>query len=184
MIDEERRALMRAAGIGALVFVAVMAFGAPRWMGGDGESSPLVGQTAPDFSAEIVAGDGRGDRVTLSALRGHVVMLDFWASWCPPCRESIPILGRVAARHASAGLLSFAVNVESDQSPERVIAAHRALDIMVPTLLDREYEAQSAFAVQALPTLVLVDREGVVRHLHTGVPDEAGLDRWIEELLR
>ena len=144
--------MMRAAGIGALVFVAVMAFGAPRWMGGGAEDSPLVGSAAPDFTAEIVAGEGAGDRVSLSALRGHVVMLDFWASWCPPCRESLPILGRVAARHASAGLLSYA--------------------------------AQSAFDVQALPTLVIVDREGVVRHVHAGVPDEGTLDGWIDALSR
>ena len=182
MIEDERRALMRAAGIGALVFVAVMAFGAPRFMG-DGENSPLVGQVAPDFTAEIAAGDGAGDRVSVSSLRGHVVMLDFWASWCPPCRESIPILGRVAAAHPGGDLVSFAVNVESDQPPQRVVAASRALGIAIPTLLDRSYEAQSAFGVQALPTLVLIDRAGIVRHVHTGVPDEAGLDRWITELL-
>jgi cytochrome c biogenesis protein CcmG/thiol:disulfide interchange protein DsbE len=182
MIEDERRALMRAVGIGALVFVAVMAFGAPRFMG-DGENSPMIGQAAPDFTLEIVAGDGTGDRVSVSSLRGRVVMLDFWASWCPPCRESIPILGRVAARHAGEELTSFAVNTESDQSPQRVIAAHRALGIAIPTLLDRSYQAQSAFDVQALPTLVLIDRAGIVRHLHTGVPDEAGLDRWIAELL-
>ncbi len=183
MKDDERRDLMRAVGIGALVFVAVMAFGAPRWMGGGGGSSPLVGQPSPELAAEIVAGDGLGDRVVISSLHGQVVMLDFWASWCPPCRESIPILGRVAARHASAGLVTFAVNVESDQTRERVIAAHRALDILVPTLLDRGYAAQTAFEVQSLPTLVLIDREGIVRHVSTGVPDEAGLDGEIEDLL-
>lgn len=182
MTEEEKRATMRAVGVGALVFVAVMAFGAPRWMGGSGGSSPLVGQLAPDFTAEIVAGEGAGDRVAVSALRGHVVMLDFWASWCPPCRESIPILGRVAARHV--GLIAYAVNVESDQTRERVIAAHRALRILIPTLLDRSYEAQSAFDVTALPTLVLVDRQGIVRHVSTGVPDEAELDRAIDALLR
>jgi thiol-disulfide isomerase/thioredoxin len=181
MLEEEKRAMLRAVGVGTLVFVAVMAFGAPRWMGGGG-SSPLVGHTAPDFTAEIVAGEGTGDRVSISSLRGHVVLLDFWASWCPPCRESIPILGRVAARHE--GLLAYAVNVESDQTRERVIAAHRALDVLIPTLLDRDYEAQSAFEVQALPTLVLIDREGIVRHVSTGVPDEAELDETLAGLLR
>lgn len=120
--------------------------------------------------------------MSVSALRGHVVVLDFWASWCPPCRESLPILGRVAARHASEGVLTYAVNVESDQTPERVIAAHRALEIAVPTLLDRDYVAQSAYAVNALPTLFVIDREGVVRHVHTGVADESQLDRWLTEL--
>ena len=181
MIDEERRALIRAAGVGALVFIAVLAFGAPRWMSGGGDASPLVGQPAPDFSADLVAGEGAGDRVSISSLRGEVVMLDFWASWCPPCRESIPILGRVAAAHPA--LRAYAVNVEADQSPERVVAASRALHVMIPTLHDRSYQAQSAFGVEALPTLVLIDRDGVVRHVETGVPDEAELERWITELL-
>lgn len=182
MTEEEKRALWRATGIGSLVFVAVMAFGAPRFMGGMGGESALVGQPAPDFAAEIVAGEGTGDRVAISSLRGHVVMLDFWASWCPPCRESLPILGRVAARHE--GLTTFAVNVESDQPPARVVAAHRALGILVPTLLDRDYAAQSAFGVEVLPTLVLIDREGIVRHVSTGVPDEDALDETLEALLR
>jgi len=181
MIDEERRAMMRAAGVGALVFVAVMAFGAPRWMG-DGESSPLVGQTAPELTLPIVAGEGIGDRVTLSSLRGRVVMLDFWASWCPPCRESIPILGRVAGRHPQ--LAAYAINVEADQSAARVLAAHRALEVAMPTLFDAQLDAQTAFGVESLPTLVIVDRAGVVRHVHSGVPDESQLDRWIEELSR
>lgn len=184
MNDDERKAILRAVGVGALVFTAVMAFGAPRWMGGDGSESRLVGTAAPDFDAEIVAGEGAGDRITLSTLRGHVVMLDFWASWCPPCRESIPILGRVAARHASSGLLSFAVNVEGDQPNERIAAAHRALHVMIPTVVDRTYGAQSQLDVQVLPTLVLVDREGVIRHLHVGVPDEDQLDGWIDALVR
>jgi thiol-disulfide isomerase/thioredoxin len=180
---EDRRAIARAAGIGALVFITVMAFGAPRWMGGFGMPSPLVGRAAPDLTLAIVAGDGAGDRVTLSALRGHVVMLDFWASWCPPCRESIPLVGRVAARHASAGLVSFAVNVETDRTAAGVAEAHRALGVMVPTLFDVAGQAQTAFEVSALPTLVLVDRDGVVRAVETGVPDEAALDRTIEGLL-
>jgi thiol-disulfide isomerase/thioredoxin len=179
---DDRRALWRAAGIGALVFVVVMAFGAPRWMGSFGMPSALDGRVAPDFTLEVVAGDGVGDRVTLSALRGHPVMLDFWASWCPPCRESIPIVGRVAARHAGAGLVSFAVNVETDQTPSRVAAAHRALGVGVPTLFDAFGLAQTNFGVLALPTLVLVDRNGVVRAVETGVPDESALDRAIDDL--
>jgi thiol-disulfide isomerase/thioredoxin len=180
MNEEEKRAMMRAAGIGALVFVAVMAFGGPRWMGMDAEDSPLVGQVAPDFGAEIAAGEGAGDRITIAGLRGHVVMLDFWASWCPPCRESLPILGRVAARHPD--VQAFAVNVESEQPRERVVAAHRALGIAIPTLLDRDQAAQSAFDVVALPTLVLVDRDGIVRHVSRGVPDEADLDARLDAL--
>lgn len=184
-MDDDRRSVLRAIGIGALVFLVVMAFGAPRFFGEEGVSSPLVGQPAPDFSAPIVAGEGADahDRVSLSALRGQVVLLDFWASWCGPCRVSIPIVGRVAARYASRGLVTYAVNVESDQPPARIAAAHRALDVPVPTLFDTGFEIQGTYAVSSLPTLVLVDRTGVVRRVHVGVPDEGWLDRVIGELL-
>lgn len=180
MNDDGGRAVLRAAGMGALVFVAVMAFGGSRWLHGGGGGA-IDGGPAPEVTAEIVAGEGTGDRVALSSLRGQVVMLDFWASWCPPCRESLPIVSAVAARHP--GLVTYAVNVEADQPVERVVAAHRALHIGVPTLLDRDYSAQSAFSVEALPTLVLIDREGNIRHFSTGVPDERALDAEIEALL-
>jgi thiol-disulfide isomerase/thioredoxin len=181
-VTDDRKTLLQAVGIGALVFAVVMAFGGPRMMGGDGTSSPLVGHPAPELTADVVAGEGTGDRVSLSEQRGHVVMLDFWASWCPPCRESIPILGRVAARHPE--LRAYAVNVEADQTSARVEAAARALHVMMPTLHDRTYQAGQAFGVEALPTLMLVDREGIVRRVETGVPDEAQLDGWITELTR
>lgn len=184
-MDDDRRAVMRAVGIGALVFVAVMAFGAPRFFGGEGVSSPLVGQPAPPFATEVVAGDGASahDRISLDALRGNVVILDFWASWCQPCRTSIPIVGRVATAHRAAGLVTLSINVESDLPAARVVAAHRALEIPVPTLHDPNWEIQSAYGVASLPTLVLIDRTGVVRRVHVGVPDEQWLDEAVRELL-
>jgi cytochrome c biogenesis protein CcmG/thiol:disulfide interchange protein DsbE len=183
--DDDRRGVLRAIGIGALVFVAVMAFGAPRFFGGSGVSSPLVGQAAPAFAAEITAGDGAAshDRVSLESLRGNVVILDFWASWCQPCRTSIPIVGRVAAAHAPAGLVTLGINVESELPVARLVAAHRALEIPVPTIQDPNWQIQSAYGVESLPTLVLIDRTGVVRRVHTGVPEEAWLDEVVRELL-
>ena len=184
-MDDDRRGIMRAVGIGALVFVAVMAFGAPGMFGGAGVSSPLVGQPAPPFAAEITAGDGAAahDRISLEDLRGSVVVLDFWASWCQPCRTSIPIVGRVAAAHRAAGLVTLGINVESDLPAARVVAAHRALEIPIPTLQDPGFRIQSAYGISSLPTLVVIDRTGVVRRVHTGVPEEQWLDEVVRELL-
>jgi thiol-disulfide isomerase/thioredoxin len=184
-MDDDRRGVLRAVGIGALVFVAVMAFGAPSFFGGQGVSSALVGQPAPAFEGEITAGDGASshDRVSLESLRGNVVVLDFWASWCQPCRTSIPIVGRVASAHAAEGLVTLAVNIESELPPARVVAAHRALEIPMPTLQDPNWAMQSAYGVQTIPTLVVIDRTGVVRRVHVGVPEEAWLDEVVRELL-
>lgn len=144
--------------------------------------SPLVGQPAPPFEAAIVAGDGAGDRVSLEALRGQPVMLDFWASWCPPCRASIPILTRVARRHREAGLVTLGVNVETERPDVFVQRAHAALGAGFPSLHD-DFRMQSGYGVQSLPTLVLVDRRGIVRRFEIGVPDEEELDAQIREIL-
>lgn len=145
-------------------------------------ASPLVGQPAPPFESAIVAGDGAGDRVALDSLRGRVVMLDFWASWCPPCRESIPILSRLAARHAAAGLVTLGVNVEGERPPSFVARAHRTLRAGFPSLHDLG-AMQSGYGVRSLPTLVLVDRRGLVRRVEIGVPSESGLDAEIRGML-
>jgi cytochrome c biogenesis protein CcmG/thiol:disulfide interchange protein DsbE len=184
-MDDDRRAVLRAIGIGALVFVAVMAFGAPQMFGGEGVSSPLVGHPAPAFAAEITAGDGAlaHDRVSLESLRGNVVVLDFWASWCQPCRTSLPIVGQVTSAHAAEGLVTLGINVESELPPARVVAAHRALEVPMPTIQDPGFQIQQAYGVASLPTLVLIDRTGTVRRVHTGVPDAHWLDEAIRELL-
>lgn len=183
--DDDRRGVLRAIGIGLLAFVAVMAFGAPQWLGGGGASSPLVGQPAPPFATEIVAGEGAAahDRVSLDGLRGNVVLLDFWASWCMPCRASIPVVAHVTERHASEGLVTLGVNIEAEQPSGRVTAAHRALAIPFPTLHDTDLQMNRDYGVQSIPTLVLIDRDGVVRRVHTGVPDEDWLDQVVRELL-
>lgn len=147
-----------------------------------GAPSPLIAQPAPAFEAVIVAGDDSGDRVSLEGLRGRPVMLDFWASWCPPCRESIPILSRIAERHAAAGLVTLGVNVETDRTPLFVSRAHRSLRAGFPSLHDLG-AMQTAYGVRSLPTLVLIDRRGIVRRVETGVPSEARLESEIREIL-
>lgn len=148
-----------------------------------GPTSELIGQPAPAFEEGIVAGEGAGDRVALDALRGRPVLLDFWASWCPPCRASIPIVSRLAARHAGAGLVTLGVNVEGDRPPEFVARAHRALEAGFPSLADPSYAMQSAYEVSSIPTLVLIDRRGVVRYYEVGVPVEEDLDALLGEVL-
>lgn len=145
--------------------------------------SALVGQPAPELDAAIVAGEGRGDRISLAALRGRPVLLDFWASWCPPCRASVPILTRLARAHAEAGLVTLGVNVETDRPPAFVERAHRALGAGFPSLHDQAWALQTGYEVRSLPTLVLIDRRGVVRRWEVGVPDEEALDAQIREIL-
>jgi thiol-disulfide isomerase/thioredoxin len=149
------------------------------------QPSPLIGHPAPPFSLPVVAGEGAAerDRVSLEALRGQVVLLDFWASWCPACRASIPILSRIAARYRDRGLVTLGINVEADRTPEFVARAHRALGAGFPSLHDASWSVQRAYGIRSLPTIVVLDRQGVVRRFDVGMSSESELDARVRELL-
>ena len=166
-----------------LVLVVLAAYGV-QFLRGYGDDSPLVGQAAPAFETAIVAGEGAStDRVTLDTLRGRVVLLDFWASWCAPCRASIPIVSNLSRRHAAAGLVALGVNVEAERPVPFVVRAHAALGAGFPSAHDAGWQMQSAYAVQSIPTLVLIDRRGIVRRYEVGVPSESDLDAEIRGML-
>ncbi len=141
-----------------------------------------VARPAPPFEGTIVAGEGVGDRVSLQRLAGRVVVLDFWASWCPPCRRSIPILNRVQARYEPSQVVFYGVNVEN-LDPDALRAQHRTLAAAFPSLQDPTGSLQRAYDVRTLPTLVLIDANGRIRHVESGVPDETDLSARIDALL-
>lgn len=173
------RSLWRFGGMVAVGAIVVGALAGPDWLGG---SHPLVGTPAPVLAAEIVAGDGASthDRVDLASLRGRVVLLDFWASWCPPCRASIPILNR--ALNARSEVVGIGINVEPELSPTGVVRAHRVFGALFPSVQDVDWSLQRTFSVDSYPTLVLIDREGIVRDVHSGVPDPDWLGERLDEL--
>lgn len=146
--------------------------------------SALVGRAAPSISLPLASGPGStaGDRINIDSLRGQVVLLDFWASWCAPCRQSIPALNRVQERFGSR-IAMYGVNVQPELDARGVSAAHRDFGADFPTLHDERQEAQSAYGITNIPTLVLIDRDGVVRWVERGVPDPDDLADRLEDLL-
>ncbi len=150
------------------------------------ETSQLVDVAAPGFALPVAAGPGasEGDRIALEGLRGRVVLLDFWATWCPPCRQSIPILNRIHEQNESRGVSVVGINVEPQLSLPVLMSAHRTFGATFPSVQDtRANEVQRAYSVDSLPTLVLVGPDGVVRHVESGVPDEQELQERIDSLL-
>lgn len=123
---------------------------------------PRVDPTSPEIQT-----------LALNDLRGRVVLLDFWATWCPPCRASIPRLSELTTRFANRPVSVLGINTEG-LPPASVRRAQHQLGARFPSLLD-DGRAVEAFQVSSLPTLLLIGKDGRIRRAEIGVPD---LDEW------
>jgi thiol-disulfide isomerase/thioredoxin len=117
---------------------------------------------APDF---VLKSNG-GKNVRLSELRGQVVMINFWASWCGPCRQEMPLLDELHSRYKGLGFTVLGVNVEEDS--RKADGLLRQIPVSFPVLYDTENEVSEMYGVNAMPTTVMVDRNGNMRYLHKG----------------
>jgi peroxiredoxin len=111
---------------------------------------------AADFSLQRVTGES----LRLSDLKGQVVLVNFWATWCPPCREEMPSIHRVWQQLHDEGFEVLAVNLGEEASAISDFAARLALDEAFPLLLDPDGEAMRALQVRGLPTTYLIDKQG------------------------
>lgn len=138
------------------------------------------GAPAPECSFRA---SGDAAATELSRLRGHVVWVDFWASWCDPCVAAIPFLNQLDRDLYEQGLRVLGVNLdEQPAAAAEFLAQHQARFLQVA---DPDGECPRRFGVDAMPSSYLVDRQGVVRHVHRGfrAGDAAALRRRVEELL-
>ncbi len=116
-----------------------------------------VGQPAPALRVPQLG----GGTIDLAALRGKPVWVNFMATWCPPCRDELPLMGGFAARYASHGLVVIAVDVKEDEST--VATYMDSLSVSLPVGLDRDGAAQSTWRAAALPVHYWIDAQGIVR---------------------
>jgi thiol-disulfide isomerase/thioredoxin len=143
--------------------------------------SRLIGHPAPDFSLDVVHNGDAGNRVRLSELKGHAVILDFFAHWCGPCQIEAPILDRVAQRHRGSGLVVVGINTNDPPGYGAQFARQKRLSY--PIVYDDGDRVAARYAVSGLPTLVVIDSKGDVIAVRSGVENEAELDRLVGQAL-
>lgn len=125
-------------------------------------SSGLAGQSAPDF----VLKSATGDNLRLSEYRGEVVMINFWATWCGPCRQEMPHLEDLYNRYQRVGFNLLGINIDDDS--RRAMQMVKELGVTFPVLFDEKKEVSKLYSVEAMPVTLLLDRSGTVRHVHLG----------------
>ena len=117
---------------------------------------------APDFTLNSHS----GNNLRLSEFRGEVVMINFWASWCGPCRQEMPLLEELYTQYNPMGFTILGVNVEEDSGKAKQLL--KDIPVSFPVLFDTQSKVSKLYDVVAMPSTILVDRDGNVRYLHHG----------------
>ena len=161
-------------GLAGLVYLGVM----------EAQRTKLVpdGAAPPSFQMERYG----GGKLALSDLRGKVVMLDFWATWCPPCQEEMPSLVKLAKEYESQGLVFVAASRDDEDVKEYVVDrfVKSRVPELAPYVVYANDDVARAFKVEALPTLYLLDREGKIIDAVRGMMSESALRQRIERALK
>jgi len=143
--------------------------------GAESPSVPYVDAPAPVFELNNLA----GEQIRLEDYRGKIVLLNFWATWCGPCRLEMPAL-QSRAEHLEDDLVVLAVNNAEDSSVIQAFVDELGLSIGI--LLDPDAEVQHLYQVRAYPTTFLIDTEGIIRAQKIGLLTESALDGYLLEL--
>ncbi len=137
--------------------------------------APAVGHLAPDFGLNTLS----GEVFVLSKLRGTPVVLNFWATWCPPCRAELPELAAASARLAGEVVI-VGVNQAEKRADVQTFAAGLSLPFPVP--LDEYAAVSRIYRVRSLPTTFFIDRQGVIRQVQVGPVTEATLEQLLKTI--
>lgn len=138
--------------------------------------APLAGYLAPDFTLPT----SYGQLLTLSDLRGQPVVLNFWATWCPPCRAEMPDLQ--ATSREFNGRVTF-LGIDQGENAATVIGFRDEYGITYPLLVDEDSRVNDQYGIRALPTTIFVNADGVVTEVYSGILNKAILESRLKRLL-
>ena len=142
--------------------------------------APVAGAPAPDFSLKSLD----GQTVSLSQFKGHPVLINFWASWCPPCRLEMPDLVRAYEAHRAEGFVLLGINVTTQDSLPDVKAFVKEFSMTFPVLLDEDATVETLYRLRGLPLSVFVDRQGVISRLNIGAMSAGQIGDYTGEILK
>jgi peroxiredoxin len=144
-------------------------------------SAPQAGFAAPDFT--LSTSDGK--EYTLSTLKGNAVLVNLWATWCPPCRAEMPAIERMYREYSGQGLVVLAINMTYQDDPTAVAPFIQEYDLTFPVLLEETGKVGSAYQLRSLPSSYFINRAGVIQEVVIGGPmSEALLRTRIEQILK
>jgi cytochrome c biogenesis protein CcmG, thiol:disulfide interchange protein DsbE len=182
--SKTRRALLVSLGIvvglaaGLLILTGLDPSWLPIRIGAVPKADPAVPETnapALNFSLESLS----GEKVTLSDFKGQVVLINYWATWCIPCKAEMPLLQRYADRYQK-DLVVLAVN---DGEPVELITPFvQELNLTLPVLLDPNETVTQQYRIRGFPTTIFVDQDGKIRYQHIGILNEEQLKGYLAEL--
>ena len=162
-----------------LLVLSLLALAVLAACGGAPETGSQVGNLAPEFDLERID----GGRLVLSELRGKAVLIDFWDTWCPPCREAMPHLQELSVEHAGELEVVGVAFGRDGKAAVAQFATARGLTFPI-VLIDSEYRTAADYGnIQSIPTTVLVDKEGVIRQVWQGGQTKEEYARGLESVL-
>jgi cytochrome c biogenesis protein CcmG, thiol:disulfide interchange protein DsbE len=178
--EPERDRESNIAAIAIVLIAGAIALFAWAWSNERGDSasgdSVAIGRPAPDFALP----DLDGNEVALSDFRGQVVLINFWATWCPPCRAEMPEMEMVYRSNRDDGFEILGVDQREDIELVRSFIDERGFSWVF--VLDEDFDVSREYAAYSIPRSILVDRDGTVAHIWTGALTRSALERQLREL--
>jgi cytochrome c biogenesis protein CcmG/thiol:disulfide interchange protein DsbE len=143
--------------------------------------SPLVGKQAPDFTLPTLD----GIEVSLSQFHGQPVLINFWATWCLPCREEMPELVRSYEAHKSEGLMILGLNLTYSDTLPGVQEFVNEFHLTFPVLLDKDGKvAERLYPLPGVPTSIFINRDGTIERVQVGLMSGKQIDKFVAEILK
>jgi peroxiredoxin len=143
--------------------------------------APTVGSAPGQLAFDFSLSDVNGQRIKLSDLHGHPVVINFWATWCPPCRQEAPALQAAYQRYRDRGVIWLGVDLREDA--KEVLKFASQFSLTYPLLLDGDGVVSDRYQVRGIPTTVFLDTEGVIRARHVGPLTEDKISEYLTPLL-